>query len=158
MYEENKAVVQRWLRVVGGNEEQLWDAYLTMDPNLRWTLIGSTPISGTYNGLEEYQRLFQHKAWHGDGREGSAPQGLDPAYGIRPLTVREVVALEDGRVVVHCHSDALGKNGVPYRNEYCWIVTVKDGKITSLYEFADTALIERAMFNKKIVPAESVVE
>ena len=35
-----------------------------------------------------------------------------------------------------------------------WLLSVKDGRIASMYEFADTALIERAMFDKKVVPAE----
>jgi ketosteroid isomerase-like protein len=81
---------------------------------------------------------------------------LDPDYGIKPLQVKEVVALEDGRIMVHCKSDGRGKNGVPYANEYCWIIEVSNGKLTSMREFADTALIERAMFNKEIIPEEQI--
>lgn len=156
MHEENKAVVQRWLDAVGGNDEQVAANYNTMAPDMIWTLMGTTPISGTHRGLADIKTNFLDLCWNGDGREGSAPQGLDPEYGIKPLNVREVVALEDGRVMVHCFADGKGKNGVPYPNEYCWLVTVRDGQICELYEFADTALIERVMFDKKLVPAEQV--
>lgn len=154
MFEIEKEVVKNWLAGVGGDQEQVWKSYLACDPSMTWTLIGSTPISGTYRGLEEIRDVFQHKCWNGDGRKGSGPQGLDQNYGIHPPKVEEVVALEDGRVMVHCYSDGMGKNGVPYKNEYCWIFRVKNGKIVSLYEFADTVLIERALFNKKLIPAE----
>lgn len=156
MFEIQKEVVKKWLAGVGGDQEQVWNSYLTCNPAMTWTLIGSTPISGTYRGLEEIKNIFQHKCWNGDGREGSGPQGLDQNYGIHPIKVEEVVALEDGRVMVHCYSDGMGKNGVPYKNEYCWIFRVEGGKIVSVYEFADTVLIERALFDKKLIPAELV--
>lgn len=155
MFDENKAVVQRWLDMVSGNREGVWESYKTLDPAMTWTLIGSTAISGTWRGLNEINDGFQHRCWHGDGR-GSGVQGLDPGYGIKPLKIEEVVALEDGRVLVHCFSDGKGKNGVPYKNEYCWIIAVNNGRIVSMYEFADTVVIERAIFDKQIIPSENV--
>lgn len=154
MFEENKKVVQAWLDAVNGDEDQVWQSYLMMDDDAAWTLIGTTPASGRHETLQNIKNVFQYKCWHGDDRPGSYDQGLDPAYGVKPLTIHEVTALEDGRVLVHCSSDCRGNNGVEYRNEYCWVIRVKDGKIVDLYEFADTALIERALFNKKLVPAE----
>jgi hypothetical protein len=154
MFENEKAVVMKWLEMVQGGKDQVWDSYLTMDPSMTWTLIGSTPISGTHNGIDQIENVFWARCWNGDGREGSGPQGLDPNYGIKPLEVVSVTALEDGRVLVHCKSDGCGKNGVAYKNEYAWVIKVENGKMVSLHEFADTALIERAMFDKKIVPAE----
>ncbi|MFA7441259.1 MAG: hypothetical protein WCZ66_09865 [Sphingomonadaceae bacterium] len=156
MFEEEKAVVQRWLDLVRGDREAVWESYKTMHPDMTWTLIGTTPASGTHRGLQNINDNFQEKCWNGDGRPGSGPQGLDFEVGINPLEIEELVALEDGRVMVHCHSNAMGKNGVPYKNEYCWILTVKDDKIVSLYEFCDTALLERSLFDKKIIPAELV--
>ncbi|MEZ5735877.1 MAG: hypothetical protein R3E09_08740 [Novosphingobium sp.] len=154
MFEENKKVVQDWLDAVSGNEDQVWSSYLMMDNNAAWTLIGTTPASGRHETLKDIKDVFQHACWHGDGRPGSYDQGLDPSYGVKPLKILEVTALEDGRVLVHCTSDCRGNNGVAYKNEYCWIIKVERGKIVDLYEFADTALIERALFNKQIVPAE----
>lgn len=157
MFEENKAVVKQWLDLVGGDPDEVWESYkATMSPDMVWRLIGATPISGKYVGLDSVANNFFARCWKGDGRKSEAVQGLDPEYGIKPLDVREVVALEDGRVIVHCFSNGRGKNGVPYINEYCWLIKVENGKITRLDEFADTALIERAIFNKEIIPAEQV--
>lgn len=157
MFEENKAVVRKWLDLVGGNPDEVWESYKAMmSPDMVWRLIGSTALSGEYRGLDSVANDFFAKCWKGDGRKSDAVQGLDPEYGIKPLDVREVVALEDGRVIVHCFSNGRGKNGVPYINEYCWLIKVEDGKITRLDEFADTALIERAMFNMAIVPSEQI--
>lgn len=154
MFEEEKAAVRRWLELNSGSDDEVLAAFrATMSPEMTWTLIGSTPVSGTHRGLDAVQNTFFATCFSGDGRHGSGPQGLDPDYGVR-LNINEVTALEDGRVMVHCTSDGRGKNGVPYKNEYCWLLTVKNGKIASMYEFADTALIERAMFDKKVVPAE----
>ncbi len=156
MYEAEKAVVKEWLKGIQGNDGEVWDAFLTMSKDMTWTLIGDTPISGTHRGLDAINNVFWNRCWNGDGREGSGPQGLDPEYGIKPLEIFDILALEDGRILVHCKSDGRGKNGVPYKNEYAWILKVEYGKIVSMNEFADTALIERAMFDKKIVPAEQL--
>jgi hypothetical protein len=58
--------------------------------------------------------------------------------------------------LVTCHSQAVGRNGVPYDQEYCWIITVKDGKIAHLREYCDTVMFETAMFDKRVVPAEQL--
>ncbi len=154
MFEENKAVVQRWLDMVQGNQEEVWDSYLTMNEDMTWTLIGKTLISGTHKGLKAINDDFFAKCWSGDGR-GGGTQGLDQEYGVK-LDIQQVVALEDGRIMVICLSDGKGRNGVPYRNQYCWIISVRDGKMSELIEYCDTAMIEEAMFDKKIVPAEQL--
>ena len=67
-----------------------------------------------------------------------------------------LLALEDGRILVTCSSDARGRNGVPYNNSYCWIITVTDGKMVQLDEWCDTLMYETAMFDKRVVPAEQL--
>lgn len=156
MASTEKEIVQNWLDAVVGDQEKVWDSYIaSFHPDATWTLIGSTVISGTHKGLDAIRDDFFGKCWTGDGRPGPSTQGLSQEYGVR-LDIQDVVSLEDGRVVVICQSDGMGRNGVPYKNEYCWVITVRDGKIASLVEYCDTALIEAAMFDKKVVPAEEV--
>ncbi len=50
----------------------------------------------------------------------------------------------------------MGRNGLPYDQEYCWIITVRDDKIVHLREYCDTVMFETAMFDKRLVPAESL--
>jgi ketosteroid isomerase-like protein len=60
-------------------------------------------------------------------------------------------------VVVFCHTDGSGRNGVPYRNEYCWVFTVRGDKIARLDEYCDTVAIEEAHFDKMLVPRGTTV-
>ena len=153
MGSREKRVVQEWLAAVRGDSEEVVDAFgQYFHPDATWTLIGSTPISGTYRGLESIQNDFLGANFRGDEREGPSVQGLSQEYGIKPLEVEDVLSLEDDRVVVFCRSDGMGRNGVPYKNQYCWTITVRDDKIASMLEFCDTALIEQAQFDKKILP------
>jgi len=156
MYEEEKAVVQRWLRMLQGDVDDVWGGFeAVMAPDIVWTVPGTSPVSGVHRGLEAVNRDFFDKCWGaGDGRGGGV-QGLDSDYGLK-LEVEQVVALEDGRVLVTCSSDARGKNGLPYNNGYCWIIRVRDGKIAELLEYCDTVMFETAMFDKRLIPAETL--
>jgi ketosteroid isomerase-like protein len=156
VFEEEKAVVQRWLDLLTGDVEDVWGAFRqVMAEDAVWIVPGQTPVSGTHQGLESINRDFFEKCWEtGDGR-GSGVQGLSSDYGLT-MTIEQVVALEDGRVLVTCTSDARGKNGLAYNNGYCWIIKVADGKITEVLEYCDTMMFETAMFDKRLVPAEDL--
>ena len=156
MHETEKAVVRRWLDLLTGDVEDVWGGFeAVMAPDVVWTVPGNTPVSGVHRGLEAIQRDFFGRCWEtGDGRGGGV-QGLDSEYGLK-LTIDQVVALEDGRILVTCSSDARGKNGLPYNNGYCWIITVEDDRITALDEWCDTVMFETAMFDKRLVPAEQL--
>jgi uncharacterized protein len=156
MYEAEKEVVQKWVSLLQGDVDEVWGGFeAVMDKDIEWIVPGTSVISGTHKGLEAVNRDFFDRSWEtGDGR-GSGVQGLDSDYGLK-LTLEEFIALEDGRILVTCRSDAKGKNGVPYQNGYCWIITVRDGKIVHLLEYCDTVMYETAMFDKKLVPAEEL--
>lgn len=157
MYEENKEVVRRWVETVSGGETDIWSGILQhWHQDATWTLIGHSTRSGTFKGLEAIKRDFMDPGRRGDGRPGPSVQGLSSDYGLT-FTLHEIIALEDGRVAVFGKSDARGRNGVPYQNEYAWIFTVRGDKIAGLYEYADTLGIEEAHFDKKLVPRETTV-
>jgi ketosteroid isomerase-like protein len=156
MHETEKAVVRRWLDLLTGDVDDVWGGFeAVMAPDVVWTVPGNTPVSGVHRGLEAIQRDFFGRCWEtGDGR-GAGVQGLDSDYGLK-LTIDQVVALEDGRILVTCTSDARGKNGLPYNNGYCWIITVEKERISALDEWCDTVMFETAMFDKRLVPAEQL--
>jgi ketosteroid isomerase-like protein len=158
MFEEEKAVVQRWVNLLAGKKDEVWDGFdKVLDPDMTWTVPGTTCVSGTHRGLKAIDEDFFGRCWTtGDGR-GSGVQGLDDSFGLK-MEVQNLVALEDGRVLVTCTSDARGHNGVPYNNNYCWIITVRDGRIVKLDEWCDTVMFETAMFDKVLVPAENLPE
>jgi ketosteroid isomerase-like protein len=152
VYEHEKEVVKRWVDAVGGTEQDIWSSIQEhWHEDASWTLIGSTIRSGTHVGLEAIKRDFLDPGRAGDGRPGPSVQGLSSDHGVT-MEVNEILAIEDGRVLVLCKSNASGRNGVPYRNEYAWIFTVRGDKIAGLYEICDTLAIEEAHFDKQLVP------
>jgi len=156
VFEEEKQVVQRWVDLLTGDQDNVWAGFeAVMAPDMVWNVPGKSCVSGSHVGLEAINRDFFGRCWEtGDGRGGGV-QGLDSDYGLK-LTVTNLVALEDGRVLVTCSSDAQGRNGVPYNNAYCWVITVEGGKMTQLDEWCDTLAYETAMFDKRLVPAEQL--
>jgi hypothetical protein len=147
-----KKVVRDWIESIHGGEEDVWASYQKFfHQDAVWRLIGSTPRSGTFRGLDSIKRDFLEPGRRGDGRPGPSVQGLSSDFGIT-VNINEMLMLEDGRVLVLCTSRGAGRNGVPYNNEYCWIIRVRDDKIAEVYEFCDTVLIEEAHFDKKLVP------
>ena len=96
-----------------------------------WTVEGSTAWSRSYRGKaavrgELLKPLFEV---------------LD---GPNPLTVLRMIA-EDDCVAVQARGNARTKAGADYCNSYCMIFRLNDGRVVEITEYADTALIERAL-------------
>jgi hypothetical protein len=109
MFEEEKAVVKRWVGLLAGNKDEVWDGFdQVLDPKMTWTVPGKTCVSGTHSGLEAINTDFFGKCWSTNG--------------------------------------------------YCWIITVRNGRIVELHEWCDTMMFETAMFDKKLVPAEDLAD
>jgi len=164
MHEEEKAVVKRWLELSTTSDvhtrdpDEAWSGWDLMSPDVEWVLPGKSwgaSTSGTYKGLETIKKDLSARMWAtGDGRGGGV-QGLNLEVGF-DLTIHEVVALEDGRILARAHGKGVGNNGVPYDQEYCYVITVRDGKIAHIRDYCDTVQIETVMFDKRLVPAEEL--
>ena len=61
------------------------------------------------------------------------------------LEVRRILADGDVAVVQQRLTATAKATGQPYDNQYCWVYTVRDGKITHMEEYADTLLASRVM-------------
>lgn len=61
------------------------------------------------------------------------------------LDVRRIVADGDVAVVQQRLTATAKATGQPYDNQYCWVYTVRDGKIVHMEEYADTLLASRVM-------------
>jgi uncharacterized protein len=61
------------------------------------------------------------------------------AKGSYRLSVKDLIV--DGEVAVaRQHVDAVTKDGRPYQMDYCFIYTIRDGRIALIEEFLDTRL------------------
>lgn len=91
--------------------------------DVRWTITGSSRFSKTYVGKKQFIN------------ETVTPLSNRLAKPIVP-TMRNLYA--DGDVVVAIWDGATtAKDGKPYRNNYSWIMTLKDGRITNVTAFLD---------------------
>ena len=95
-----------------------------------WTFFGSHRFAGTFNGKAEIvAKLFE-------------PLGEVLEDGIK-VTINSITA-EDDRVIIESKGQARTKSGVDYNNDYCIVVTVRDGLIVAVREYLDSELVTTA--------------
>jgi len=98
-------------------------------PDVRWTVIGSTPVSRTYTSREAFV-------------EGAIkPLSAKLAGPIVP-TVRDIIA-EGDKVVLQWEGRTSGTNGALYHQTYCWVMRIADGKVSEGTAYLDTELITK---------------
>lgn len=61
------------------------------------------------------------------------------------FTVHSVTA-EGDRVAIEGEGNAVTSDGTPYRNSYCWVFTMADGKIKRLHEYFCTKLADEVLW------------
>ena len=97
--------------------------------DLRWTVIGNSPVSGRYNSKREFL-------------EGAGTRMRDKLATPIQTTPRHVIA--DGNMVALVFDgDATGKNGTAYHQTYCWVLRFDGGKIREGTAYLDTELITK---------------
>lgn len=99
--------------------------------DVRWTIIGSTAWSRTY-----------------EGKQSVLDDLLRPLA--KQLRGRTIIAAdrfiaEDDLVVVEGRGRNSTVDGVRYHNQYCWVFHLVDGQVQELTEYADTQLIASAL-------------
>lgn len=99
-----------------------------LSDDVLWTVKGTTRWSRTYRGKEELVRaLFR-------------PFQAQLAHRYKMLTHRIV---GDGDIVVlELTGVNVTKQGKPYRNDFCYVCRMEDGKVREVTEYLDTALVE----------------
>ena len=117
---------------------QAREAFALFDENVSYRLIGTTPLSIEAHSLREAVKTI------------IGPFTSRLVDGQVELIADELIA-EGDTVVALARSKAVALTGLPYENEYAMVFRVKDGKITSLTEYLDTALVETAVFGKTLV-------
>lgn len=130
-----KAVVKEWFdKLAVGDAEA---AFALFAPDCRYTLQGTTPVSGTYEGLPSILNDF-FAPWR---------TRID---GPLTLALHELIG-EGERVVALARGNAKTVTGARYDNEYVFVFRVRGGQIVDVNEFLDTALVETAAYGRRIV-------
>ena len=126
---ENKRLIQGVFDAMAAGDGQPFMDLLADD--VRWTAIGSSPWSRTYEGkqviVDELMRpLFRQFA---------------DQYTARAIRV----IAEDDLVVVEARGQVTTKSGQPYNQTYCYVFRLSDGKVHELTEYLDTDLVNRVL-------------
>ena len=125
---ENKEMIRNlWAEAAKGNPNPLLEA---LADDVRYTLIGSTKFSGTFNGKADLiTRLF-----------GALFAQLEGGLTVTPDNL-----IADGEyVAMQARGAATTKSGASYNNTYCMVYRIQGGKIREVTEYLDTELVTRA--------------
>jgi ketosteroid isomerase-like protein len=134
--EASKQIVQQYFDHLAAGDAR--GAFSLLAPDVTYRLIGSTPISHEARGMGELlDRILRPFT--------SRLQG-----GRIDMVLDNLIA-EGDRVVALAHSKATGQTGLPYENTYAMVFTLAGDRIASVLEYLDTALVETAVFGKKLV-------
>lgn len=111
--------------------------------DVRWIITGQYSWSHSFNG----------RAAVLNGLMGHLRSLLQQ----RARTLAHNVIAEGDFVVVEAKGDNLTKSGVRYDNDYCLIFRLRDGKITEVKEYCDSALVETVLgpFPASLLPRET---
>jgi len=97
--------------------------------DVRWTVIGSTPVSGVY----ESKQALVHAAF--------GPL-LERLAG--PLSTRFVDLAADGdKVFLRFESSGVTKTGLPYEQVYCFAMVMREQQIVEIVAYLDTELLAK---------------
>lgn len=126
----NEAIVRRafdnWAK--GGN---VFAELLA--PDVRWTILGSGPVAGTYIGLKDFVE------------RASRPLVSRLATPIVPK-VHHIWATGD-TVIVRFDGSATTTSGAPYANQFVWIFRMTDGVVAEAEAFLDLIAYQQVVDN-----------
>ncbi len=98
--------------------------------DVRYTIIGTTKYSGTFNGKQE---LINNLL-------GPLTAQLEGGIAVTPDNL-----IADGDyVAMQAHGKAQSKNGRSYNNTYCHVFRIVNGKVHEVTEYLDTELVTSA--------------
>ena len=130
----SREIVQSWFDLIGKGRAQ--EAFALFTDDIVYDLKGTTPVSGVYKGLKSIVDDF-FTPWR------------KQIVGELVITVDELIG--DGPCVVAlARGSAKTIHNVPYDNDYAFVFRLRDGKISHVLEYLDTALVETAAYGKKI--------
>ena len=125
---ENKQFISNmFIELSKGNAE----AFLgSIADDVRYTIIGTTKYSGTFNGKQELINQLL----------GPLTAQLEGGIAVTPDNL-----IADGDyVAMQAHGKAQSKNGRSYNNTYCHVFRIVNGKVHEVTEYLDTELVTSA--------------
>lgn len=102
-------------------------------PDVVWTIHGSGPVAGTYRNQKDFIE------------QASRPLTSRLATPIAP-EVHNIFADGD-TVIIRFDGTATTTSGAPYRNQFVWILKMKDGLVVNAEAFLDLVAYQQVVDN-----------
>ena len=116
----NKALIResfaRWRSGTGSPFDLL-------HPQSEWTIIGSSPLSKTYNKVDFFEKV-------------AVP--FNALLNSPAIPTVLGIHADGDMVIVRFDAEATARDGSPYRNNHAWFLKIRDGQIIEGTAFFDT--------------------
>lgn len=131
--EQNKQVARTFFDCFSAGD--ITGALDMMTDDATWWIAGKPEqlAAAGDHSKEQMARLF-------DNMIGQLPNGLK-------MTVKSLIA-EDDRVALEVESNGELRNGRVYNQEYHFVITMRDGKISGVREYLDTQHVFATWFQR----------
>jgi uncharacterized protein len=131
--EKNVQIVKDFFAAIGKYNEHDLLALVTED--IEWIIPGEGwPLAGTYHGHAELAAVLK-----------KASKEVEMKYPTPP----EFVAQGDRVLVIGVATGKIYATNKPYRDEWVFDITIRDGKIARIKEYIDTQALARASENAR---------
>ena len=126
--EENVRIVKDFFAAMGSGDKQGLLALAAED--IEWIIPGEGwPLAGTYRGHAELATVLQ-----------KASEEIETTYPTPP----EFVAQGDRVLVIGVATGKIKATNKPFKDNWVFDITVRNGKVTKIREYIDTQALARA--------------
>jgi uncharacterized protein len=126
--EQNVQTVKDFFAAMGGGNKQ--DLLALVAKDIEWIIPGEDwPLAGTHRGHAELADVLQ-----------KASEEVEMTYPKPP----EFVAQGDRVLVVGVATGKIKATNKPFKDNWVFDITVRDGKVTNIREYIDTQALARA--------------
>ena len=126
--QENVQIVKDFFAAMGGRDRQALLALVAED--IEWIIPGEGwPLAGTHRGHAGLADVLQ-----------KASESLETSFPEPP----EFVAQGDRVLVVGVATGRIKATNKPFKDDWVFDITVRDGKVTNIQEYIDTQALARA--------------
>ena len=126
----NRAVIETAFNGLANADPSAFVAAMADD--LAWEIMGKSDWSRRFEGKATVEREL-----------------VGPLFGLfaSPYrnVARKIIADDNDNVVVLANGDVRTTSGKDYKNDYCFVMRMCDGRIVEILEYTDTALVEKVL-------------
>ncbi|AMK24361.1 MULTISPECIES: nuclear transport factor 2 family protein [unclassified Sphingobium] len=136
--EKTRALVRQFVDHL--EAQRFEQAYRLLNRDGRFVMIGDTPASGVYEGLEDiFARLAPKLA----------------GFTQLPMIKVSDILIDGDRAFIRAVGAGAGAYGPYHQPYYGYFLRVEGEGLAEIVEYLDTVQLEIALYGKKLVPAET---